>query len=249
MGNQSLSIVEKVVAWCGSFAGILTILVVAVTANRMILSAIREKHSKDSTFYRNAKTISFMAYAVFFINVIGVLLSNAKNGAISIGTVVIETPWAVGMILAIIYIMALVIAASKVKVSIAWIGTVITICGTQLLTQDFDQNITDWTIGIGILTLVISTCWTGFVLDLDKQSGDTNDETEEPHKGVILTLLWIASLIAAYLAGEYSLIPKLIEYFQDRAQKMAAKAEARRQAKEEKETTDKTTEPKPAEAE
>lgn len=38
-------------------------------------------------------------------------------------------------------------------------------------------------------------------------------------------VLYGASVIAAYLAGEYSLIPKLTEYLQERARKMANKAE------------------------
>ncbi len=44
-------------------------------------------------------------------------------------------------------------------------------------------------------------------------------------------VLYSASVIAAYLAGEYSLIPKLTEYLQERARKMANKAKKTKAAK------------------
>ena len=38
-------------------------------------------------------------------------------------------------------------------------------------------------------------------------------------------MLWIGSLVAAYLAGEYSLVPKAIEYIQSQLKKYSASAD------------------------
>ncbi len=237
MGNQSISIIGAIVNWCGSFAGILTILIVAITANRMLLTAIREKHQKDSTFYRNAKTISFMVYAIFTINVFAAVFGNLKGGAVDIGTKILSMPWAVVMLLVIMYILSLIAADEYGHHYIVWIDTAVIIFGVQMITQDELQKITGATIITAIITIIASSfCSTDINNNAERGLYDKTTEQDSTnvgtsHKGIILTTLWIASVVAAYLAGEYSLIPKLTEYLQERARKMANKAKQAKRTK------------------
>lgn len=218
MGTQSIGIFGRIANWCGSVTGILTILIVATTANRMILTAIREKHGKESTFYRNSKLISGTLYLIFFVNClssifrwllgIGTQAKMQVGDKIAVNTASTTQMWISVAILVIIYIVMMTRADKRCKISSALIATTVLTAGIQIVCKKF------WLTAIVALFGLVILC--AFV---DCVGEPEEKEHKITKKGVFLVITWAASVIAAYMAGEYSLVPKAIEYVQSHFKK------------------------------
>lgn len=221
MGAQNISIFGQIANWCGSVTGILTILIIATTANRMILTAIREKHGKESMFYRNSKLISGTIYLIFFVNCLGAisrwLFGLVMQTKTQIGTTIatnsdfVTRPAILTTILIIFYIVITASALKRVSMAQTIIAAIVLIAGIYII-----HGSVGLTIGVGIFAIIV------IVAISDGLSSADESETErEPltKKGIFLIITWAASVVAAYMAGEYSLVPKAIEYVQNHFKK------------------------------
>ena len=68
------TIIQTIAKWATSFTGILTIMIIMVTAIRLALTSVREKYGKESRHYRNMKLISGVACLIITINVISIFI-------------------------------------------------------------------------------------------------------------------------------------------------------------------------------
>lgn len=227
MGTQNISIFSRIANWCGSVTGILTILIVATTANRMILTAIREKHGKESTFYRNSKLISGTIYLIFFVNCLSAIgrwlfgiSTHAKtqvSTAITANADFTARPAVLTTILIIFYIILTATALKRVSMAQSMIAATILTAGIHIIHGSVGA-----TIGVGFFALIVVACC---AMELEGESKPKKKREPLTKKGIFLVITWAASVIAAYMAGEYSLVPKAIEYVQNHFRKGTKPAE------------------------
>lgn len=251
---QTISIFHKISAWCSSVTGILTILVITISANRMILTAIREKHGKTSTFYRNSKNISGTLFLIFFINCVGsffrwlfrIGMQTGIYGDSSTKTKNTFWPWIMTAIIIILYIAMLSSALKRLNASLAWIATVILCFGIFIIHHNIIATIVTIIIS-GTLSLVAHDEINAPNKKSEAKKAENLKEHSEPQqvtelsekqesqhteeasiddaankiakKNILIIVLWIISIIAAYIAGEFSLIPRVIECVRNRFKK------------------------------
>lgn len=221
MGTYGINIFSRIGSWCGSITGILTIFVIATAINRMVLTAIREKHSKESLFYRNSKLISGTLYLIFFINCLGAIcrrvLQIGMQTKAQIDTATIENtgsairPAVLIGILAIIYVAMISNALKHGRGLQIWIATITLISCVQII-----LSAPGLTIAVGILAILLAL---SFCVELESTNYEDSESKKITKKGIFTAVAWIISVAAAYMAGEYSLIPKAIEYIQNRFDK------------------------------
>lgn len=144
--------------------GVLTLLIIATTANRIILTAIREKHGKESTFYRNSKLISGMLFLIFFVNClssigkwifgIGMQTKTQASTTFTTNTSFISRPTVLTTILIIIYIALMASAYRRVSISQVLITTTILTAGTHII-----HGSTAATVCVGIFSVIVAICF------------------------------------------------------------------------------------------
>ena len=205
-------IFNVVINWCCSIRGILSFLIIAFAANRIILTSIRDKYGKESTFYRNSKLISGTIFLVIIVNCL-CALGKWIFGFGILAQFQSLNPWMVTAILAIIYIAMMASATKHDKSSLMLIATVILAFGLHII----HSNTTVTCIAAGLSTILAFFLGCEVVESSVEPIGITK-------KGVLLIIAWAASVVAAYMAGEYSLVPKAVEYVQNLLKKRTESA-------------------------
>ncbi len=239
------TIIQTIAKWATSFTGILTIMIIMVTAIRLALTSVREKYGKESRRYRNMKLISGVACLIITINVISIFICSHITwlwGFLN------QSLWYQCFAFATCYIAASSIALKCLSSPIAFITNI---------ALAFFGNYIDKAIEL-TPRVTIATCVVAFLATLEltdtisqkrkeasknsnieaitSESAPENDDikTVSPdlvstnffaRHGFLAAMLWIGSLVAAYLAGEYSLVPKAIEYIQSQLKKYSASAD------------------------
>ena len=240
MGIQS--IFDGLARWAGSLTGILTIFIIVAVILRISLSAIRDKHGKDSRAYRTAKLIVGAMIAIFIVNCIGTLfrrigvfIASVSGGVIGFSTDVTNSIIAdnVASTIALVAICAglIILAFCNDFGTLIWIGWIIAtggvhaIYGNILATCIFGIVYFLW---FGWMHLEIGLEW---FPQRRAKTWETDGTPKSTKKTVIMAILWAGSVVLAYIAGEKSLIPSAVEYMHTYFEKVKAEKEAKAQAK------------------
>ncbi len=215
-----VSFVNKVGAWCGSVSGFLTILILLITAGRIILTSLREKHGKDSTRYRLLKGLPTLVCVIYVINMIGYFCKKATAGfGSAVGSVigaVLATSWIVISLWVVAYLILMGLSFATETIFFSLVGTALAIIGSYAIWHNGFA-----TFMVALITVVIEGGFLACGIDDFFPHFERKSESERKHS-LLFGLLWLGSLVIAYFAGEYSLIPRLIQYLNEKVNKKNA---------------------------
>lgn len=211
-----VSFVNKVGAWCGSVSGFLTILILLITVGRIVLTSLREKYGKDSTRYRLLKGLPTLVCAIYIINMIGYFCKKVTAGFGSAVGAVLATSWIVISLWVVAYLILMGLSFATDAIFFSLVSTALAIIGSYAIWHNVPA-----TIVVAVITVVIeSVLWECGIDDFFPHF-ERKSESKRKHS-LLFGLLWLGSLVIAYLAGEYSLIPRLIQYLNEKVNKKNA---------------------------
>lgn len=237
------TIIQTIVAWATSFTGILTIMIIMITAIRLVLTNIREKHGKESNYYRNMKHISGITCLIIVINATNILIRSHISG---LWGFLNQSLWYQCLTFAACYIAVSSIAMKYLSTPIAiTINIALAFFGNYVdKTVEFAPVITIITVIVAFIVSLIMTDNISKARNATIENNNTETIMLEPTEATestksteqtgpiptnffarhsfLAAMLWAGSLVVAYLAGEYSLVPKAVEYIQSQIKKYSA---------------------------
>lgn len=236
-----------------SLTGIMTVLFILLALSRLILNSSRAKHGKDDQRYRNLKFAVGTFWAIFFVNALGIIWRHYSGAAWAFVT---QSSWTAYTTLCIIYILSLAVSYRLLMIMPVWIISILTAYAMNeinIAARTGGFGLGDHFTGLGNVGLIIfAICALIIALiasdDIDgrrkkmaeKASVDLADESSKATaaptaitsgQGVILGAVWLSSVILAYIAGEFSLIPKAQEFVKAKLQQRFATAKKASSAK------------------
>lgn len=218
-------IMAQVAGWFGSVARFVTVLIVTIGVGRSVLTLLREKCGRHSTPYRILRGLPALVCGVYVVNMIARLCS-----------VIMCTEW-LAMVVWVLACIMWMIALCRLDRIVFWLSTVPVIVGLCVLwSDDVLVSVVMWyMVCIGVLILIRDTTKTPHL----SRDGDNMATTRagSSKRDCLSGVLRVASLVVAYLAGEYSLTPQVIEHLNDElSQQVTVVKTGKTESKEEEST-------------
>lgn len=223
-----MEIMNRIGTWCGSVAGVLTILILLITFGRLIMTLLREKHGKDSLLYRTVKGFPTIICVIYVINMVahlcGRVTSSISTAASSATEAVLAQQWMTVTVWLLAYCILIWLAGSLEAGIFMWAAAVLGVVGSYAIWHN------GWaTFGIGFVALIVNAAVIDCMpksatffphrrqMNVEENLGKSVEK--RAHHGLLFGILWLASLVMAYLAGEYSLVPRGIELLNNKVNK------------------------------
>lgn len=215
------TIITHVTTWSTSLAGILTIIILTVTAARLILTHIRTKYGQDSSNYKTAKMLSGVVCLILGINGLSLLFSHCSA---EIWGFINQSLWHQATTFVVIYIVMCGLAFEYYWTVVNYVSNAALVF-FMLHLGTATNLVLFCTIVGGIIAIGMIASYSDHVTRRESEQEDaTNtapniDTATVPGNffakhGTLALILWVSSVIAAYIAGEFSLVPKAVEYVQ-----------------------------------
>lgn len=241
-----------------SFSGVLTVVVLLFLVGRLGLSKCRESYGKESHRYLRVKLITGAFYLIVTINAVAVIWRHYLVGNLT--KFITQPEGRVSyLILLLVYIILLsfvietkYVAASS-TISLAFLCAMHKIgYNLKISEAHYDDGFhTLIFIGAVALAFMVFACHlvqSNQVIRAEQatRSRESSEKpnaatsaSSEPHScfGFLLGALWLGSVILAYIAGEFSLLPKAQEYIKSRFASSKVKKAAKSQNPDDTETT------------
>lgn len=147
---------------------------------------------------------------------IGYFCKKATAGFGSAVGAVLATSWIVISLWVVAYLILMGLSFATGAIFFSLVGTALAIIGSYAIWHNIPA-----TIVVAVITIVIEGALLECGIDDFFPHFERKSESKRKHS-LLFGLLWLGSLVIAYLAGEYSLIPRLIQYLNEKVNKKNA---------------------------
>ena len=248
------TVLSNITGWLLSIPGILTVMIVSILISRLILTNIRNKKGADSDFYRTAKILTGAGFAIFIINYVAALvhrLLDFGKHLLGYATPAWQPSLSRDTTVAMIIVLAITgtciaLFCKGLKMRWLWIATLCLAFGVHNIYADPDLTALVGIIAVAVAAVMCLFSVAGKSIDAEKaanatdatsesqpQSATQAEQSKKPsiRKLIFMGVLWVGSIVLAYIAGERSFVSQAEDFVRDFKEYRAARSKTTRDAK------------------